>query len=267
MPTHCTIQSSFHIPGEYQEAISFLSEKLVLNPSSRAAHSLLGYCYYFSQDFINAANCYEQLVQLFPEVDEYKMHYAQSLYQSCAYEEAMRVSFQMEDSSTHVKSDVLKLQAAIKYGEDDLPAARGLIEQIESQEGLADKEVNLGCLLLKEEGRSEEALIKFTNALQIEGYRPDLSYNVSLCYYRMKQWPQAMKHIGDIIERGIREHPELSVGMTTEGIEVRSVGNTIALHETALVEAFNLKAAIEYQLKNFDSAREGMDYTLVSQSR
>ena len=43
---------------------------------------------------------------------------------------------------------------------------------------------------------------------------------------------------------------ELSVGMTTEGIDVRSVGNTMTLHETALVEAFNLKAAIEYQLKN-----------------
>ena len=57
-------------------------------------------------------------------------------------------------------------------------------------------------------------------------------------------------YTADIIERGIREHPELSVGMTTEGIEVRSVGNTLTLHETALIEAFNLKAAIEYQLKN-----------------
>jgi len=38
--------------------------------------------------------------------------------------------------------------------------------------------------------------------------------------------------------------------MTTEGIEVRSVGNTLTLHETALTEAFNLKAAIEYQLQN-----------------
>lgn len=38
--------------------------------------------------------------------------------------------------------------------------------------------------------------------------------------------------------------------MTTEGIDVRSVGNSMTLHETALVEAFNLKAAIEYQLKN-----------------
>ena len=59
-----------------------------------------------------------------------------------------------------------------------------------------------------------------------------------------------MMKSGDIIEKGIKEHPELGVGMTTEGIEVRSVGNTLTLHETALIEAFNLKAAIEYQLKN-----------------
>ena len=54
----------------------------------------------------------------------------------------------------------------------------------------------------------------------------------------------------DIIQQGIQQYPELSVGMTTEGLEVRSVGNTLTLHETALVEAFNLKAAVEYQLKN-----------------
>lgn len=35
--------------------------------------------------------------------------------------------------------------------------------------------------------------------------------------------------------------------MTTEGIEVRSVGNTLTLHESALVEAFNLKAAIQFE--------------------
>jgi hypothetical protein len=42
-------------------------------------------------------------------------------------------------------------------------------------------------------------------------------------------------------QRGVREHPELSVGSTTDGIEVRSVGNSPVLQETYLVEAFNLK--------------------------
>jgi hypothetical protein len=41
------------------------------------------------------------------------------------------------------------------------------------------------------------------------------------------------------------------VGSTTEGIDVRSVGNSLVLKQTALIEAFNLKAAIEYVMRNF----------------
>ena len=84
------------------------------------------------------------------------------------------------------------------------------------------------------------------------------SYNIALCFYQLRQYAQALKHIADIIERGIKEHPELSVGLTTEGIDVRSVGNTHLLHQTALIEAFNLKAAIEYQLRNLEAASEAM---------
>ena len=36
------------------------------------------------------------------------------------------------------------------------------------------------------------------------------------------------------------------------------MGNTLTLHKTALIEAFNLKAAIEYLLKNQDAAREAL---------
>lgn len=46
---------------------------------------------------------------------------------------------------------------------------------------------------------------------------------------------------------------ELSVGMQTEGIEIQSVGNTITLQESTLVETFNLRAAIEFILKNCSS--------------
>lgn len=58
--------------------------------------------------------------------------------------------------------------------------------------------------------------------------------------------------------------PELGVGMTTEGIEVKSVGNTLVLHETALIEAFNLKAAIEYQLKKCESKLRGKKIIIAS---
>ncbi|XP_053323684.1 tetratricopeptide repeat protein 30A [Spea bombifrons] len=239
--------------ARYGEAIQILSHELQKQYRSRAGLSLLGYCYYQMQDFANAADCYEQLTQISPEVEEYKLYYAQSLYKACMYPEAMKATFQLD--SPAYQSKMLKLQASIKYAEEDLSGAKSMVEQIPSDD--PDSDINLGCLLYKE-GQYEEACKKFITAMQVVGYKQDLSYNIALCYYSMKQYAPALKHIADIIERGIREHPELGVGMTTEGIDVRSVGNTLVLHDTALIEAFNLKAAIEYQLKNYEAAQEAL---------
>uniref|UniRef100_F7EJA9 Tetratricopeptide repeat protein 30 n=1 Tax=Xenopus tropicalis TaxID=8364 RepID=F7EJA9_XENTR len=239
--------------ARYGEAIQILSNELQKQYRSRAGLSLLGYCYYQIQDFVNAADCYEQLIQITPEVEEYKLYYAQSLYKACMYPEAMKATFALDSSA--YQSKMLKLQASIRYGEEDISGAKSLVEQMPSED--PESEINMGCLLYKE-GHYEEACKKFITAMQVMGYKQDLSYNIALCYYSMKQYAPALKHIADIIERGIREHPELGVGMTTEGIEVRSVGNTLVLHETALIEAFNLKAAIEYQLKNYEAAQEAL---------
>ncbi|XP_012997750.1 intraflagellar transport protein 70A2 [Cavia porcellus] len=250
--------------ARYSEAVQLLAAELQRSPKSRAGLSLLGYCYYRLQEFMLAAECYEQLSQLHPELEQYRLYQAQALYKACLYPEATRVAFLLLDNPAY-HSQVLRLQAAIKYSEGDLPGARGLIEQLLSGEageesaGVNDHDgqVNLGCLLYKE-GHYEAACSKFFAALQASGYQPDLSYNLALAHYSNRHYGPAQKHISDIIERGIRQHPELGVGMTTEGIDARSVGNTSVLHETALVEAFNLKAAIEYQLKNYEAAQEAL---------
>merc|ERR1719454_1813587 len=90
------------------------------------------------------------------------------------------------------------------------------------------------------------------------GFVAELAYAIGLCYYHQRQYGPALKYIAEIIERGVREHPELSVGSQSEGVDVRSVGNSMVLKETALIEAFNLKAAIEFQTKNYDAAREAL---------
>ena len=94
--------------------------------------------------------------------------------------------------------------------------------------------------------------------MNASGYNCQLAYNIALCYYKMKQLAPSLKHIADIIEKGVWEHPELGVGSNSEGVEVKSVGNTQALWETALIEAFNLKAAIEYTMANFSAAWEAL---------
>ena len=139
--------------------------------------------------------------------------------------------------------------------EDDLPASKSLIEKqnVENEEAV----INRGCILYKEK-LFPQAIEQFQRAVQLGGSKSHLSFNIALCYYELREYALSLKYIADIIERGIKEHPELSVGLTTEGIDVRSVGNTKVLHETALIEAFNLKSAIEYQLGNMDAAAEAL---------
>ncbi|VDP88060.1 unnamed protein product [Echinostoma caproni] len=225
---------------KYKEAINVLNQQLLTHPGNRAALSLLGYCFYQLQEFVNASDCYEQLTQTYPDVEEYKILFAQSLYKADLYQAAMKVIIYRER--------LIKLQAAIRYGEGDLSGSRNLVEQNLSED--PESIVNLGCLLYRE-GNYEQACQHFQQASQTLGFQPTIAYNIALCYYQTKQYAQSLKHIADVIERGIREHPELGVGMTTEGLEVRSVGNTLALRETAL-------AAIEYNLKNPTAASEAL---------
>ncbi|KAL7061792.1 hypothetical protein AAHC03_0241 [Spirometra sp. Aus1] len=238
---------------KYTEAVAVLTQQLYAHPSSRAALSLLGYCYYQLQDFVNASDCYEQLAQSYPSNDDYKLYFALSLYKAFLFEPAIKVSYQIENPD--YRERIVKLQAAIRYGEGDMAGAASLVEQCSADD--PDTAVNTGCLLYRE-AKYAQACKRFQQTMQVVGFQPTIAYNIALCYYQMKQYAQALKYIADIIEHGIHDHPELGVGMTTEGLEVRSVGNTLTLRETALVETFNLKAAIEYNLSNFQAACEAL---------
>lgn len=221
---------------KYTEAVRILTIELQNFPRSRAALSLLGYCYYQMQDFRSSAQCYEELVRFYPDVDTYRVYYAQCLYKAGLYPEATKACQRVD--SEQYNQRVLILQAAIAYEEDDLARSRGLLDQCVPDD--PDTVFNSACITYKE-GKYDEARARFSEALQALGYQADLAYNIALCWYCTKSYGPALKHIAEIIERGVREHPELSVGSSTGGVEVRSVGNTQTLRETALVEAFNLK--------------------------
>lgn len=98
----------------------------------------------------------------------------------------------------------------------------------------SDIVVNEGCILYKE-GKYEEARLKFVDAMNAIGYDCEIAYNISLCHYKQKQLAPSLKYIAEIIEKGVREHPELGVGSYAPDIEVKSVGNSQVLKETALV--------------------------------
>ncbi len=67
-------------------------------PQSRAALSLLGFCFFHLRNYPSAVTAYEALLQLCPGVEEYKMVYAQALYNAGLYPEAMRACVRVEGS-------------------------------------------------------------------------------------------------------------------------------------------------------------------------
>jgi len=117
--------------------------------------------------------------------------------------------------------------------------------------------INQAAVLFKDQ-KYGEARARYTEAMKMLGDLPELSYNIALCHYKQKQYGAALQNVASIIEKGVREHPELSVGSRTDGIEVRSVGNSPALRETCLIEAFNLKAAIEFLGSNLEASKEAL---------
>lgn len=239
--------------GRYDEAVRHLNLQRQSFPRSRAALSLLGFCYFHMQDFRSAAQVYEELVMICPDVEEYKLYYAQALYKAGLYPDAIRAALRVE--GTQFAQRVVSLQAAIKYEQDELAACKSLLDQCLPDD--PETIINYAAIAFKEQ-RYDEARAKYTEAQNTLGYQADLACNVALCWYKQKQYTNALKALGEIIERGVREHPELSVGSNTDGIDVRSVGNSVVLQETCLVEAFNLKAAIEYQMGNLDAAKEAL---------
>jgi len=240
--------------GNYREAIQVLEPELEGNSRSRACLSLLGYCYYYLQDYENAAAQYAKLVHIYPSVEEYRVYYAQMLAKAGQYEAADRASNLVDDPQYTQRMQYL--QAAIHYEQGDTTGTKAILDQC--IQGEPETMVGYACLVYKE-SKYDKAREMFLDATKLLGYQSDLAYNVALCLYRMKQYGASLKWIADIIERGVREHPELSVGSGAEGLQVLSVGNSQTLKETALIEAFNLKAAIEFSLDNLDAAVEALN--------
>ena len=71
MATQTTTTYAAIKEGRYEDAVGHLALQRQAFPRSRAALSLLGFCYYHQQDFRSAAQTYEELVMICPNIEEY----------------------------------------------------------------------------------------------------------------------------------------------------------------------------------------------------
>ena len=239
--------------GKHDVCVEMLTAELADAPTSRPALSILGHCHYHLGEFDLAAEMYERLSRLRPEDASVKLYHAQSLFKAGARADAARAAKSVDDPN--LETQVARLLAHIAFEEDEVAECRAYLAKCPADD--PDVLVDGACCDLKD-GRHDAARAGFENARVAGGYQPDVAYNEALCAYRARRYGPCLKHLAEIIERGVREHPELLVGAVTEGEDAPSVGNTPALRSTFLVEAFNLKAAVEFAMKNFDEAREAL---------
>ncbi|KAI8470715.1 MAG: flagellar associated protein [Monoraphidium minutum] len=242
---------------KWHDAVEVLQQQLQDTPESRAALSLLGHCYFHTGEFEAAAQMYEQLTRLFPDNDDYRLHHAHCLHKAGAYADASKAAARAAAAAApqHARA-AGTLQVAIAYEQGDVAACRRLLDQCAPDDPGAAP--NAGCLLFKE-GDYDGAARKFEDAAQALGRLPELLYGAAVCHFKRRQYGAALKLVAEIVERGVREHPELGVGSASAGArDVMSVGNSQALRDTCLVEALNLKAAVEVAVGNAAGAREAL---------
>ena len=114
----------------------------------------------------------------------------------------------------HIQS-ITHMRACIKYEQNNLVEASNILDTISkglnfnkkgSNSGNVNVLVGQACLDFKNE-KYKIALKKFTDALNMIGFRPDLAYNIALCHYRLKNYNEMDKIVDNIITKGANDNP------------------------------------------------------------
>ena len=221
--------------GEYKNAIHLLEAQLEKFSTSTAALSLLAYSYYQLEEYDKASTYYEQLVEICPEKssdsERYRFYFANSLLKAGAIDDSTRIIAALPPSE-----DACTLLMAARVESNDLAGARAVL--VESSRDDPTTLLTSATIAFKE-GDFDEALAGYGVVLEKIGFRPDVAYNEALCLYRLKKDSgRALEKTIDIISRGLEKYP----GLAELSLDV----NDTALKATYLIEAYNLKAALEF---------------------
>eukprot|EP00210_Caulerpa_lentillifera_P000139 g134.t1 len=106
-------------------------------------------------------------------------------------------------------------------------------------------------------GDHYEARRVFMEALELSGFQVDLAYNCAVCCYELEEMGPALQYLSAILDYCTKEFPELQTG-TPSFHGVKKIKNSRVLKESYLIEALNLKAAIEFRLRNFTGAKNSL---------
>lgn len=253
MENHTRIIYTLIGDENYQEAIRLLEIQLSNYKDCVAIHSLIAYCAWQMEDYQKAATEYGKLVELNPNKDSYKLHHANALYKIEKYDEAARVSFGVQDPE--LKPQVLVLQAAIRYAQEDIQSAKSGLATGDPED--IDIMLDQACILYKEDN-FEQALNVYMDIKRIHGFIPEVAYCIALCYYRLDRLSESVQMIAEIKSQAGRNNPELLRNLVGDAVDFDAQGLIAKAKDAYYVEGVNLLSAIEYDQHHVKEARDAL---------
>jgi tetratricopeptide repeat protein 30 len=220
---------SLLLDKKYSAVVQLLS---TTKREDRAFLSILGFCYWNLEDYLKAVECYEKLSRI---NSFYQLDYAHALFKAGLLDQSLKVIDQITNPDQMLKAKKIKMSIKFQLGE--------ISDCWQFVPEDSDCMVNKGCLAFRE-GKFEEALKLFSESIKLFGFQNDIAYNISLCNFVLKKYVPALKFLNEIVEKAAKEHPEFYTGQEDSVVDSKS------LQESYLIEALNLKFAIEYQLRN-----------------
>lgn len=184
-------------------------------------------------DYERAVDVYSKLVRLYPNHHEYYLYKTQTLILMGKWQDAEDT---LERAPQSQRQERLRfLQAKIRFEKGDLVGSKEILRKMDET---TDVEIARAAVLSME-GKYEEALEKYNLVLNAVGFRPDVAYSMAYCHYRMDKYDEALAILDKFhgIDVAVTHCKNDSfMGMTDKSLLV----------ESFLIEALNLKTAIEY---------------------
>jgi tetratricopeptide repeat protein 30 len=236
---------------DFKTAISKLTKKKCAGENPRAVHSLLGYCYFQIGNYKESIEMYEYLSNKYPDYQEYKLYNALCLYKTAKLEAAARMLEGIDDPSLSEKVEQLK--AAISFSKNNFSEARDHL--VKGGKKDAYSTINEGCILFKEH-KYAEALKKLQEGIAlVGGYHSQLYYNIALCYYKTGKHAESLKFIKTILDKTNKILQEQHPGVPNPENNKANERLAHEVRQSGIIEALNLKAAIEYERGKVDKSK------------
>ena len=192
----------------YRNAIQILQSNLKDGaPRSRPVLSLLAYCFYNDEDedYLQASEIYEELLEMCPSSEQYQLYYVQSLVNSESYIDASRAAASSTISPSSPFFQQMKLlQAQAEMEQGLLSEAVATLTQCNEED--IDTVLSLAAVHFR--NKDYISALEQYNVAQTIDDRSIIAYYIALCRYHLEEYDVPLRAVTDIIETAAEDEYE-----------------------------------------------------------